>query len=79
MSMPSETDQDLAKWALLQAQIDQVRRQARWETPKAVAMIALALAAIVVASRLTDLILPPRPQTIVVRLDQPIAVRLLPP
>jgi hypothetical protein len=80
MTMPSEADQERAKWALLQAQIDlahmqveQLRRQSRldrWEVPKAVAMIALALAAIVVASRVADLVLPVRPQTIIVHLEK---------
>jgi hypothetical protein len=80
MTMPSEADQERAKWALLQAQIDlahaqveQIGRQARldrWEVPKAIAMIALALAAIVVASRVADLVLPVRPQTIIVHLEK---------
>ena len=83
---PSPDDQERAKWALLQAQIvlaqvqvEQFRRQARWETPKAIAMIALALAAIVVASRVADLWIPVRQQTIVVRFEQPLAVTLTPP
>jgi hypothetical protein len=76
---PTPEEQERAKWALLQAQIDQVRRQARWETPRAVAMIALALTAIVVASHLVDLVRPAGPiamhfdQPIVVHLDQPAA------
>ena len=80
MTMPSEADRERAKWALLQAQIDlahmqveQLRRQSRldrWEVPKAVALIALALAAIVVASRVADLVLPVRPQTIIVHLEK---------
>ena len=77
MTIPSQADQERAKWALLHAQIEQLRRQARWETPKAVAMIALALAAIVAASRLADVWLPARPQSIVVHLDQPL-VQLAP-
>lgn len=72
IDIPSTEDQERAKWTLLQAQIEQSRRQAKWETPKAVAMIALALVAIVAAGRLTDLVMPPRPQTIVVHLDQPL-------
>jgi hypothetical protein len=31
---PSKADQERAKWALLQAQIEQTRRLSRWETPK---------------------------------------------
>ncbi len=46
--------------------------QARWETPKAVAMILLASAAIAASARLADLISPPRPQTITVHLNSPI-------
>jgi hypothetical protein len=73
---PTPEEQERAKWALLQAQIDQVRRQARWETPRAVAMIALALAAIVVAGHLVDLVFPPKPQILTVHIDQPIVVHL---
>jgi predicted NBD/HSP70 family sugar kinase len=70
MTIP--TDAEL----LVQAQIDQLRRQAKWETPRAVAMIALALAAIVVAGHLVDLVFPPKPLAITVHFDQPIAVHL---
>jgi hypothetical protein len=82
---PNEADQERAKWALLQAQIDlahiqvaQISKQSKWETPRAIAMVALALAAVVVASRLADLWLPVQPQTIIVHLDQPLAVRVEP-
>jgi len=75
MNIPSPDDRERAKWALLQAQIDQARRQARWETPKAVAMIALALAAIAAAGHLTDLVFPAKPQTIIVHIDQPLVVK----
>jgi hypothetical protein len=64
---PSEADQERAKWALLQAQI----RQAKWETPKTVAMMAIALAALIAASRLADLWIPVRPQNIIIHFDQP--------
>ncbi len=51
------------------------RKQARWETPKAVAMILLASAAIAASARLADWVSPPRPQTITVHMDAPLQVR----
>ena len=42
--------------------------EARWETPKAVAMILLAVAAIAVAGRVPDLLWPAPPQQILVQL-----------
>jgi hypothetical protein len=53
-------------------------RQSRWETPKAWAMILLAAAAISAAGRLADLISPPKPQTITVQFQQPLAVKVMP-
>jgi hypothetical protein len=47
----------------------------RWETPKALAMILLAAAAIAAAGRLADWVSPPRPQTITVHLDAPLVVQ----
>ncbi len=44
-------------------------RQARWEIPKAVAMILLAAAAISASARLTDWLYPPRPQVITVHIE----------
>ena len=59
---------------LKRAQIEHLRRQSqqlRWETPKAIAMIALALAAVVAAARLSDLWWPPKPLSVnaIVHLD----------
>jgi hypothetical protein len=72
---PSAEQQQRAKWDLLLGDIElraeqlrHIRKQARWETPKAIAMIALALAAIIAAGRVADLVTPARPQTIVVHL-----------
>lgn len=73
---PTDEDQERAKWALLQSQIRQANNQAKWETPKAVAMMAIALAALIAASRLADLWIPVRPQTIIVHFDQPLSVKL---
>jgi hypothetical protein len=48
------------------------RKQLRWETPKALAMILIAAAAIAAASRLGDWIYAPRPpQPIVIQLQAP--------
>jgi hypothetical protein len=75
MSAPSQQERDRAAWEHLHLQIEYLRRQSRWEAPKAVAMIALALAAMVAASRLTDLWWPPRPQTLTVKLEIPVVRR----
>jgi hypothetical protein len=50
------------------AQMRLAERQFRWETWKAIAMIALAGAAIAAAGRLADWINPPRPQSITVHI-----------
>lgn len=83
LGAPSDLDREQASWELLQAQINlsraqvaHIQRQSVWEIPRAVAMIALALAAIVVAGHLTDLVFPPRPQQITVHFEQPLAVKL---
>jgi hypothetical protein len=47
-------------------------RQARWEMPKAVAMILLASAAISASARLADWLYPPRPQLITVHIEGPL-------
>jgi len=60
--------------ALLDAQIVLYRRQARWETGKALAMILLAVAALSATTRLADLVFPPHPQVITVHLDAPLTV-----
>jgi hypothetical protein len=60
---------------LLRSQIRLADRQARWEAPKAVAMILLAAAAIAAAGRLADWISPPAAQTITIHLDGPLVVR----
>jgi len=70
-------DDDL-KRELLRLDVLLRRRQNFWETPKALAMILLAAAAISVAGGLAGWLLPSRPQQIVVHLDQPIMVRTVP-
>ena len=72
LQIPSEADRERAKWALLQAQIRLAERQGRWETPRALAMIVLALAAIFAAGGVAGWLLPAHPQQITVHLDQPL-------
>lgn len=75
---PSPADQERAAWVLVQAQIRLAERQARWGTPKALAMILLAAAAIAAAGGLAGWLLPAHPQQITVHLDQPLTVKLVP-
>jgi hypothetical protein len=79
--LPNTEQEQRAKWDLLlsdieyrQAQLRLIYRQSRWETPRAIAMMALALAALIAAGRLTDLVWPSGPQAIAVHFDQPIIV-----
>jgi len=76
--IPTEADQERARWALLQAQIDQARRQAFWEPGKALAMILLAAAAIAAAGGISGRIWPLPPQQITVHFEQPPAVKVVP-
>lgn len=55
---------------LRQAQLRLAERQFRWETWKALAMMALAAAAIAAAGRLADWVSPPRPQVISVHITR---------
>jgi hypothetical protein len=61
MTMPTDDQRQRAQWDLLlldiehrTEQIRATRRQSRWETPRGVAMVALALAAVFAAGRLAD-------------------------
>ena len=71
--IPSPSEQERAAWALLHAQLRLADRQARWETPKATAIVVLAAAAIAAAGGLAGWLLPARPQQIIVHFDQPLA------
>lgn len=70
----ADTDTTLKQAELIDAQLRLYREQTRWETPKALAMILLAAAAIAAAGRLADWVSPPRPQNIVVHLDAPLTL-----
>ena len=74
----SDLTEDELKAALLKADLLLKTRQARWETPKAVAMVLLAAAAISAAGGLANWLWPSRPQAIVVQFQQPIGVKLVP-
>lgn len=69
-----DTTPDLKQAELLEAQLQLYRVQARWETPKALAAILLAAAAIAASGRLADLLAPPRAQSITVHLDAPLTL-----
>jgi hypothetical protein len=67
----NEQQQRANAWALMQADLVLRTRQARWETPKALAMILLAAAAISAAGGLAGHLWPAAPQQITVHFDQP--------
>jgi hypothetical protein len=73
---PTDEEKEQASWALLQAQIDLARRQGRWETPRALAMIVLAVAATFAAGGFIQRWFPTSPQTITIHFDAPIPVIL---
>jgi hypothetical protein len=70
----TDTTPDPKQAELIEAQLRLYRVQARWETPKALAAILLAAAAIAASGRLADLLAPPRPQNITVHLDAPLTL-----
>jgi hypothetical protein len=74
---PTEADRDRAAWALLQAQIDLARRQARWEPWKALAAI-LAAAAVIAGAIIALANWNSDPKPIVVRIEQPLRVQVTP-
>ena len=74
MDKPTGQEKEQAAWALLQAQIELARRQGRWETPRALAMIVLALAAMFAAGGFIQHWFPSSPQAITIRFDAPIPV-----
>jgi hypothetical protein len=88
MTIPTDDQRQRAQWDLLlldiehrTEQIRATRRQSRWETPRAVAMVALALAAVFAAGRLADpssalWVWSPHPQSIAIHFDQPVVVHL---
>lgn len=78
--LPSDERQQRAKWDLLLLDIEhrteQIRLMRHWIMPKALAMLALVLAAGIAAGRLLALRYPPKPQIVTVHVDQPIVVHL---
>ena len=73
------TDAELQR-AILKIDLLLKQRQARWEVPRALAMWALAIAALLAASGLVQHWFPPPPQqiTATIHIDQPITVRIVP-
>lgn len=76
----SETriDEAVLQRKLLELDVQLRRKQSLWETPKALAMILLAAAAIAAAGRIADLIAPARPQDIAVHFDRPLQIQMVP-
>ena len=75
----SDVTEDELRVALIKADLYLKTQQSRWETPKAVAMILLAAAAISAAGGLSTWPWPAKPQIITVQVQQPLAVKLVPP
>ena len=70
---PTDQEKEQAAWSLLQAQIELTRRQGRWETPRALAMIILAVAAVFAAGGFSQHWLP-SPHTMTIHFDAPIPI-----
>jgi hypothetical protein len=70
--------EDELRLAAMRADLLLKTRQARWETPKAVAMVLLAAAAISAAGGVATWLWPSRPQSIVVQFQQPLRVQVTP-
>jgi hypothetical protein len=70
--------EDELRLAAMRADLLLKTRQARWETPKAVAMVLLAAAAISAAGGIANWLWPSRPQSIVVQFQQPLRVQVTP-
>lgn len=73
----SDITEDELKMAVMKADLILKTRQSRWETPKAVAMVLLAAAAISAAGGLSTWLWPAKPQIITVQFQQPLG-ELLP-
>ena len=74
----AELTEDELRLAAMRADLLLKTRQARWETPKAVAMVLLAAAAISAAGGIANWLWPSRPQSIVVQFQQPLRVQVTP-
>ena len=74
----ADLTEDELRLAAMKADLLLKTRQARWETPKAVAMVLLAAAAISAAGGIANWLWPSRPQSIVVQFQQPLAVKVTP-
>jgi hypothetical protein len=74
----ADLTEDELRLAAMRADLLLKTRQARWETPKAVAMVLLAAAAISAAGGIANWLWPSRPQSIVVQFQQPLRVQVTP-
>jgi hypothetical protein len=74
--LPTAEQQQRAEWDLLLADLRYRRRQSFWESPKALAMLALAFAATFAAGGLSNWLFPGKPQIITVQFEQPLTVKL---
>lgn len=70
--------EDELKAALLNADLYLKTRQGVWETPRAIAMIVLAFAAVFAAGGLSTWLAPAKPQVITVKIEGPLAVTVTP-
>jgi uncharacterized membrane protein len=74
----ADVTEDELRLAIMKIDLLLKQRQFGWERPRAVAMVLLAVAALVAAFRVPDLLWPSAPQTISVHFNQPPVVRVQP-
>jgi hypothetical protein len=74
--LPSDAQQQRAKWDLLLADLRYRSRQNFWETPRGIAMLLLAFAAVFAAGGLSNWFWPDKPTVTTVKSEQPLAVKL---
>jgi hypothetical protein len=77
-TLPTDEQRQRAEWDLLLRDLELRAKQNRWESPRAIAMLVLAFAAVFAAGGIANWLIPAKPQVITVRFEQPLSVRLAP-
>jgi len=68
--LPTPEQREQAQWDLLLEDLRYRSAQNRWESRKAIAMIALAFAAVFAAGGFASWMFPAKPLTVIVRMQQ---------
>jgi hypothetical protein len=74
-TLPTEAQRQRAAWDLLLTDIELKRTQSRWESPRALALVLIAVTVLGLA--VGAVIGWPRPQVYTVRFDGPLTVKLV--